>query len=104
MNDPDITITIFRLENCPNCEKLKEKLDAYNIPYITEDMQSKNALCELRYRSCFAIQAPVLLITHDSDVRADAIYQISDLFDSLGNINEYTIKSLLDLCGIACQT
>lgn len=51
---------IYTLDCCPHCEQLKEALDEMGIDYEERNMQTAEAITEMRVNGCFAIEAPVL--------------------------------------------
>jgi glutaredoxin len=53
-------LTVYTLENCPNCELLKDFLKRKGIRFQEEDMSSAASLTELRVNGVFAMEAPVL--------------------------------------------
>jgi len=53
-------LTVYTLENCPNCEILKDFLKKKGIKFEEEDMSSAASLTELRVNGVFAMEAPVL--------------------------------------------
>jgi glutaredoxin len=55
-------INIYTLENCPNCELLKEYLDEAGIGYSIRNMMEAEALTELRINGVFVREAPVFQI------------------------------------------
>lgn len=55
-------INVYTLENCPNCELLKEYLDAAGIGYAIRNMMEAEALTELRINGVFVREAPVLQV------------------------------------------
>lgn len=55
-------INVYTLENCPNCELLKEYLDAAGIGYTIRNMMEAEALTELRINGVFVREAPVLQV------------------------------------------
>lgn len=55
-------INVYTLENCPNCELLKEYLDEAGMPYTIRNMMEAEALTELRINNVFVREAPVLQI------------------------------------------
>lgn len=55
-------INVYTLENCPNCELLKEYLDAAGIGYTIRNMMEAEALTELRINGIFVREAPVLQV------------------------------------------
>lgn len=58
-------ITIYCLENCPNCNAIKQRLKKLNIQYITEQMDSAESITELRVNQCFIYEAPVIRVDND---------------------------------------
>jgi glutaredoxin len=70
-------INVYTLENCPNCELLKEYLNAAGISYTVRDMMDAEALTELRINGIFVREAPVF--------QAGTTFLVSkDLFDADG--------------------
>jgi glutaredoxin len=57
-NKPEIII--YTLENCPNCELLKDYLREKGAAFDLRDMQDPAALTELRINAVFVREAPVL--------------------------------------------
>jgi glutaredoxin len=53
-------LTVYTLENCPNCELLKDFLKRKGLKFSEEDMASAASLTELRVNGVFAMEAPVL--------------------------------------------
>ncbi len=53
-------LTIYTLEQCPNCEILKEFLKKQGIDFSEEDMSTAASLTELRVNGVFVNEAPVL--------------------------------------------
>ena len=54
------TLVVYTLENCPNCEMLKDYLGSRKVPFLEKDMSSAESLTDLRVNGCFAMEAPVL--------------------------------------------
>lgn len=80
-------INVYTLENCPNCELLKEYLNAAGIGYTIRNMMDAEALTELRINGVFVREAPVLQI--------GTTFLISkDLFGAEG-VREDVVDSLL---------
>ncbi len=80
-------INVYTLENCPNCELLKEYLNAAGIGYTIRNMMDAGALTELRINGIFVREAPVLQI--------GTTFLISkDLFGAEG-VREDVVDSLL---------
>jgi glutaredoxin len=55
-------VTVYTLEDCPQCELLKDYLQEKHIVYQEEDMGSAGPLTELRLNGVFVREAPVLRI------------------------------------------
>jgi glutaredoxin len=55
-------ITIYTIQDCPNCENIKSKLTAAGYEFREEDMCSPENITELRSNGCFAMEAPVLRV------------------------------------------
>lgn len=53
---------IYGLEVCPKCNRLKKFLSSQGIEYEETDMQSPEAMTELRCNGVFTINAPVLQV------------------------------------------
>ncbi|MBR6011887.1 MAG: glutaredoxin family protein [Methanomicrobium sp.] len=58
-------ITVYSLEVCPNCEKLKNFLKSHDVAYDELDMASPENMTELRMNNVFVREAPVLQIGDD---------------------------------------
>ncbi|MDD1659942.1 MAG: glutaredoxin family protein [Methanomicrobiales archaeon] len=56
----DKPLILYTLENCPNCEMLKEYLKKKGIPFTEQDMASADSLTDLRVNGVFVMEAPVL--------------------------------------------
>jgi hypothetical protein len=56
------TIIIYTVENCPNCEKLKERLNGFGIEYEERNIETIEAIIDLRCLGCFPQEAPVLRV------------------------------------------
>lgn len=59
-NIPDIIV--YSLENCPNCEILKGYLKGRGTQFEVRNMQTAQALTELRIAGVFVREAPVLRV------------------------------------------
>ena len=82
------SLIIYTLENCPNCELLKNYLDRLGVTYTEEDMSSAASLTELRVNGVFVEEAPVL--------RKNQVFLISrDLF-SAGKIRPEGITRCIE--------
>lgn len=80
------SVIVYTLEDCPNCEQLKEYLTRNNIPFVEEDMASAAALTELRVNGVFAREAPVL--------RKSSVFLVSRQLFALGNVKADVVDSL----------
>jgi glutaredoxin len=79
-------LTVYTLENCPNCELLKVFLKRKGLTFREEDMSSAASLTELRVNGVFAMEAPVL--------RRDETFLTSlDLFAG-GKVREDSLERL----------
>jgi glutaredoxin len=58
-------LTVYTLEDCPNCEKLKDALAREGIPFRVASLMDPAALTELRINAVFPQEAPVLQIDDD---------------------------------------
>jgi glutaredoxin len=81
------SVIVYALEDCPNCEQLKEYLTKNNIPFAEEDMSSAAALTELRINGVFAREAPVL--------RKGSVFLVSRQLFALGRVKEDVVDSLI---------
>jgi glutaredoxin len=79
-------LTVYTLENCPNCELLKDFLKRKGIRYQEEDMSSAASLTELRVNGVFAMEAPVLR-------QGDTFLTTLDLFSG-GKVKEDSMGRL----------
>jgi glutaredoxin len=84
-NKPEIIV--YTLENCPNCELLKDYLGQKGAAYVVRDMQDAAALTELRVNGVFVREAPVLQ-------RGKTFLTSKDLF-SQGSVIEDALASIL---------
>jgi glutaredoxin len=79
-------LTVYTLENCPNCEALKEFLKGRGLQFREEDMASAASLTELRVNGVFAMEAPVLR-------QGETFLTSTDLF-SAGKVREDSVGRL----------
>lgn len=79
-------LTVYTLENCPNCELLKDFLKKKAIKFREEDMSSAASLTELRVNGVFAMEAPVLR-------QGDTFLTTLDLFSG-GKVREGSVGRL----------
>jgi glutaredoxin len=54
------SLILYTLEDCPNCEMLKEYLKKKGIPFSERDMSTAESLTDLRVNGVFVMEAPVL--------------------------------------------
>lgn len=80
-------INVYTLETCPNCELLKEYLDAAGIGYTIRNMMEAEALTELRINGVFVREAPVLQV-------GTTFLVSKDLFGADG-VREEVVDSLI---------
>jgi glutaredoxin len=81
-----MSLILYTLPECPNCETLKEKLKIMGYEYEEKDMSTAENIAELRYSGCFALSAPVL--------------QMDDTFYEWHECNkESFFSSLMHVCG-----
>ena len=79
-------LTVYSLENCPNCELLKTFLKRKGLKFREEDMASAASLTELRVNGCFVMEAPVLR-------QGDTFLTGMDLFSG-GKVKEDSVTRL----------
>jgi glutaredoxin len=53
-------VTVYTTDVCPKCNKLKKYLDSIGVKYKAENMETPEALTELRFAGVFTLEAPVL--------------------------------------------
>lgn len=82
-------LIVYTLENCPNCEMLKDYLHSRRIMYTEKDMSSAESLTELRVNGVFAMEAPVL--------RSDELFLTSPELFSGGKVREAELRRTLGL-------
>ena len=82
-------LIVYTLENCPNCEMLKDYLHSRRVTYTEKDMSSAESLTELRVNGVFAMEAPVL--------RSDEIFLTSPELFSGGRVREAELRRTLGL-------
>ena len=54
------SIIVYAMDNCPNCDKLKATLMEVDIPFEERNLETKEAIVDLRCLGCFPQEAPVL--------------------------------------------
>lgn len=57
-----VPVTVYSLENCPNCDLLKAYLKEEGLEYTEENMERSGPLTELRMHGVFVLEAPVLRV------------------------------------------
>ena len=82
-------LVIYTLENCPNCEMLKEYLVSRKVAYLEKDMSSAESLTDLRVNGCFAMEAPVL--------RKDDLFLTSAELFAGGKVRDAELRRTLGL-------
>lgn len=80
-------IIVYTMENCPNCDKLKETLKDLGIDYEEKDLETKEAIIELRYHACFPQEAPVLQCGR-------TCYESKNIFGESGAVNLHIIQAI----------
>ena len=57
-------VTVFRLDNCPNCDKLEQMLHDMEIPFTEVNLENTRApeMIEMRMKGHFPMEAPVLRV------------------------------------------
>jgi glutaredoxin len=80
-------IIVYTLENCPNCELLKEYLAAQGAAYDERDMMSAEALTEMRINGVFVREAPVL--------QKDKTFLTSAELFGAGTVREEVVSPLI---------
>ena len=74
-----MTVTVYTLPVCPNCNELKSKLDELGVHYLTENLETPESKTKLLMNGVFTSVAPILQVdkkfyTYDS-------FFIRDLLD-----------------------
>lgn len=85
-------ITVYSLDNCPNCEILKETLGYLGVEFVERNLQDKNSIIELRYHACFPKEAPVLQMS------TGRIWESKEIFHD-GAILEEVLNEVLTVTG-----
>ena len=75
------------MENCPNCEKLKATLKGLAIDYEEKDIETKEAIIDLRCLGCFPQEAPVLRFGR-------TCYESPRIFAEDGMVNRHVIHAI----------
>jgi len=80
-------ICVYSVENCPNCERLKSTLKELGIAFEEKDLETKEAIIELRYLACFPQEAPVLR-------SGGTAYESPAIFERDGTVNKHLIHAI----------
>jgi glutaredoxin len=83
------SLVVYTLENCPNCEMLKDYLKSRKVSYLEKDMSSADSLTDLRVNGCFAMEAPVL--------RKDDLFLTSAELFAGGRVRDADLRRILEL-------
>jgi glutaredoxin len=83
------SLVVYTLENCPNCEMLKDYLKSRKVSYLEKDMSSADSLTDLRVNGCFAMEAPVL--------RKDDLFLTSAELFAGGKVRDAELRKALGL-------
>lgn len=57
-----MTVTIFTMEVCPNCEMLKAALNQKEIKYKELAADTAEGITEMKFNGCFAMEMPVVFL------------------------------------------
>ncbi len=82
-------LIVYTLENCPNCEMLKDYLATRKVAYQEKDMSAADSLTDLRVNGCFAMEAPVL--------RKDDLFLTSAELFAQGKVRDAELRRALGL-------
>jgi glutaredoxin len=82
-------LVVYTLENCPNCEMLKDYLASRRLSYLEKDMSSAESLTDLRVNGVFAMEAPVL--------RKDDLFLTSAELFAGGRVRDAELRKALNL-------
>lgn len=80
-------ITVYTMKNCLNCERLKATLKGLAIDYEEQDLETKEAIIDLRCLGCFPQEAPVLRFGR-------TCYESKQIFGEDGTVNRHIIHSI----------
>lgn len=81
------SIIVYSMENCPNCETLKSTLKEHGIDFEERNLETKEAIIELRYCACFPQEAPVLQC-------GKTCYESKHIFGKDGTVNRHIIHAV----------
>ncbi len=81
------SIIVYSMENCPNCEKLKSTLNGFDILFEERDLETKEAIIDLRCLGCFPQEAPVLRY-------GNTCYESPVIFGADGTVNKHIIHRI----------
>lgn len=80
-------VIVYTMENCPNCDRLKATLKGLDIDFEERDLETKEAILELRYCACFPQEAPVLQC-------GKRCYESKSIFGEDGTVNRHIIHAI----------
>lgn len=80
-------IIVYTMENCPNCDKLKATLKELGVDYKEQDLETKEAIIELRCNGCFPNEAPVLQCGR-------VCYESKNIFAEDGTVSLHIIHTI----------
>ncbi len=80
-------IIVYTMENCPNCDRLKATLKGLAIDYEEQDLETKEAIIDLRVLGCFPQEAPVLRFGR-------TCYESPKIFGEDGTVNRHVIHAI----------
>jgi hypothetical protein len=81
------SIIVYTIENCPNCDKLKSTLRDLAIDFEERNLETKEAIIDLRVLGCFPQEAPVLRYMN-------SVYESPSLFGEGGTVNRHIIHRI----------
>ena len=80
-------LTVYTLESCPHCERLKDFLKKGGYVFSERDMSTAESLTDLRMNGVFTNEAPVLQKNND-------FYTCAEIFPG-GTLNSEQVKKIL---------
>ena len=80
-------VIVYTMENCPNCDRLKATLKELGIDFKEQDLETKEAIIELRYHACFPNEAPVLQCGR-------SCFESKNIFNEDGTVNRHIIHAI----------
>ena len=97
-------VTVFTLEHCPNCEKLKELLNKYGFFFTELDLNNtlQEEVISMRMKGIFPRVAPVLLIQTNGEIPTTRYIESEYLFTPDGDLSAEAKAELIIKadCGI----